>query len=79
MAGQQAGDSVLGICAREFLAAENGFCASVAVEAAACTRPDFAVVYWTSARIIMSVRAWSIPKTQKAENKNNKTLVLVLG
>ena len=56
VAGQQAGDSVLGICAKEFLAAENCFCGSLDVEAAACTRPDGAVVYWTSARIIINVR-----------------------
>ena len=56
VAGQQARDSVLGVCARGGLAAESCFCGSVAVEAAACTRPDGAVVYWTSARIIISVR-----------------------
>ena len=56
VAGQQARDSVLGICARELLAAESCFSGSVAVVAAACTRPDGAVVYWTSARHIISVR-----------------------
>ena len=34
---------------------ENCICGSVALEAAACTRPDGAVVYWTSARIIINV------------------------
>ena len=38
------------------MAAEICFCGSVAVEVAAYTRPHGAVVYWTSARIIISVR-----------------------